>query len=144
VITYNLNDYNLEKIQEINEKFFSGRISRRKGLEYRVYGLRQENNPAVSLEPFNPNNGNTFIPSDSKSEALERWMRRHEIVFEVFDTDLDRVKIGLRRDIRRYPKFCAALVRTIVLFCENKLDLTGTIPENKMPKPKNKKKKGKK
>lgn len=122
MITYNLNDFNLDKVSALNGTF--NYLDTK--LNYYVYGLTQTDNPTVVLSPTYDSK-----PSQEKIGQMVKWLEEHGLTVEREFDDKQSVRIGLRKDVRNEPKFAAALVRTMVAFFEGALALK---PKFKLPK----------
>jgi len=120
-IDINANDYNIEKIANYNS--FNGILAKN---GYELFGLRQAQNPVVSIEldediwtgsdaPVDPNILKNILEENGLSvdfnfDYVEK--REGKTIF-----------IGLRRDIRKDVKFCSNLLKTIIFFFEGRLKL---------------------
>jgi hypothetical protein len=120
VITYNRKDYNLPKIEKIVGDFNYHKTV----LPYYIYGLKQDGNPPV-LFTQNMNNR----PSSGTIRHVAEWLKKNGIASEVEDPDA--YYIGIRKDVRAYPEFTAALIRTLVAYFEDALKLNASF---KIPK----------
>ena len=131
MITYVQNDFNLPQIEAVNGVFNFIKTQ----VPYSVYGLTQKNNPPV-LFTQNCN----VQPRNDKLQVIIDWLKTQGIESDVeapnYDDESVRIYIGLRKDVRENIEFSAALIRTIVTFFEDALELTpeSKIPEFKIPK----------
>ena len=109
MISFNEKDLNLTEISKLVE-LSNARLS----YEYRVYGLGPDN-PAILVENYNINFNfgllNQFFNSNGISFASKHLSKGK---FHIY--------IGLREDIRKNAVLCAKIIRTIVLFLENKIE----------------------
>ena len=93
MITINETDYNLTKI--LHESKLSTLTTR---FKYRVYGLRQENNPAVLIE-YDSDVINKKFKTNLKHLSI--FFEKNGIDYQTYDdSDIRGVSIGLRRDVR--------------------------------------------
>ena len=131
MISFNQDDDNLIQIQRLtnftNNLFVNN---------YRIYGLKNEDNSHLLLE-YNPN---IVAISTDKFDFLTYLFNHNKIdaKFEILNEGRDKIYIGLRRDLRDFPEFCAKLLQTIIYYLEGELKIrkNGKIP--KIPKLKKK------
>ena len=112
-INFNIKDDNMQEIAR-----FSRLSSTETKNQYRVYGLAEEGNPPVLFSAQE----NVFNAEQEK--ALTTFLTNNGIASATEDVDTanKKIYIGLRRDLRNNPEFCANLVQTIVWFLEGRLD----------------------
>jgi hypothetical protein len=116
MISLNDKDEMVEKVGELTKlnKFVTK-------FNYRVYGLKQKGNPPVLIE---------FTPAKFKAnqfEFLAKFFKEKKIETGFAPTagkDKHDIYIGLRMDLRKKnSKVCAAIVKTVVHYLENKLKM---------------------
>jgi hypothetical protein len=109
-------DYNCQPIEK-----FSGIGNLKTSRYYRVYGLRQEENPPVLLE-FKT------LPEGKDFPTIKKILKRNGIesmhIIEKYDTD--SISIGLRKDLRNHISLSAAIVNTIIGYLEGKMNLNNS------------------
>lgn len=131
MLAFNKKDEHLPQIEQIIK--INGNLLR---YNYRIYGLKNEDNPSLLLE-YNPN---IVGISTNRFDFLTLLFNRNKIEtnFELLNEEKDKVYIGLRRDLRDFPEFCAKLLQTIIYYLEGELKIrkNGKIP--KIPKLKKK------
>jgi len=117
-ISCNIKDDNVIKIQKTLSKLDKYKLS----YLYRVYGLKQEDNPQVLIE-FSP-----ALFDREKFNPISKFLVEKKNILSVQvntinDAENKRVYIGLRRDLRNNVKTCIAIIETIIYFLENKLKM---------------------
>ena len=131
MLAFNKKDEHLPQIEQIIK--INGDLLR---FNYRIYCLKNEDNPSLLLE-YNPN---IVGISTNRFDFLTLLFNRNKIEtnFELLNEEKDKVYIGLRRDLRDFPEFCAKLLQTIIYYLEGELKIrkNGKIP--KIPKLKKK------
>lgn len=122
MIDFNQTDFNLTKIR--HETKLANLITRKK---YRIYGLRQRDNPPILVE-FNAETVESeFV---KRLSTLVKYFKSNGIEIETFDeNDSGQIDIGLRKDIRgivnkhEQPLFVSSILSTIVYCLEGRIDL---------------------
>ena len=110
--------------------------------DFRVYGLRQADNPPILVE-FS-DGSDVFKTIGEKCTVLEKFfayngiiMKRDILEWDDQD-DQDRVDykiyIGIRRDIRENLPLTCAILKTIILYIDDKIELTATTKLGNIPK----------
>lgn len=127
MITYNLKDNNIPQIQQITK--INGDLLK---YNYRIYGLKNEDNPSLLLE-YNPN---IVLISTDKFDFLTHLFNRNKVEtsFEILNEERDKIYIGLRRDLREFPEFCSKLLQTIIYYLEGNLKIRKNSKIPKIPK----------
>lgn len=122
MIDFNQNDFNLMKIR--HETKFGNLVTKQK---YRVYGLRQTENPPVLVEYCADDVDEDFL---ERLNALVKYFKSNGIEVETFDgSDTERIDVGLRKDLRgienkhEQPLFASSILSTIVYCLEGRIDL---------------------
>ncbi len=122
MITINTTDFNLKKI--LQESKLSNLVTRNK---YYVYGLCQENNPAIIIE-YNNNKVNKNFKKNI--ESLVEFFKLNEMEIQTYgDFICNKVSIGLRRDMRdilnsnKRPIFASSVLCTIVYALEDRINI---------------------
>lgn len=122
MIDFNQNDFNLTKIR--HETKLGNLTTRNK---YRIYGLRQENNPLILVEYHYDKVCRDF---DTRIDAVVKFFKTNGIDVDVYnESEANRVDIGLRKDLRGMvnkhdqPIFAATVLSTIVYCLEGRIDL---------------------
>jgi hypothetical protein len=121
MVSFNTVDFNVDKIETL------AKINKLKtDYEYRIYGLRDDDeNPPVFIE-FNPDVFEGEITS-FHTNALVSFFKSNGIELRFHIDEKEEKKkfwIGLRHDLRKEEVNIAAnIVQTIVYFLEGKLDL---------------------
>ena len=114
-VEFNEKDYNLPKIKELSKLASLETVN-----NYRIYGLRQEDNPVVLIE-YNPNY--VKIPVGRINPLVEFFkLNKINIRFETINSNKPKLYIGLRKDIREHNGLCVAILQTIVHHLENRLN----------------------
>jgi hypothetical protein len=127
MIEFNDNDFNIEKISVDSKLFNLVTI-----YPYRVYGLKQGDNPLVLIE-FNSN----VVDSDfmDRLNDLDKFFMANGIDFVAEDTEEgNKVFVGLRKDIRKHVVLSSSILQTIVYCLENRLNLKKEIKIPGIPK----------
>ena len=123
MIDFNENDFQLTKIRSESKLF--NLLTR---FKYRVYGLRQEENPAVLIEYHYDRVDEHF---KDKIAALIEFLKANGIDAESYsesDTP-NKIDIGLRRDLRAFvnkngkPMLASAILSTVIYCLEGRIDL---------------------
>lgn len=118
MIRYELDDFNMTKISIINNEINSEET----GLNYQCFGLKfGSERPMVKIiQDFRDR------PDCDTLDSLSEWLGKSHIsmTHQCNEDGGNQVLIGLRKDVRADAKFAAALVRTIVLFLEDRVRLT--------------------
>ena len=122
MIDFNENDFNLVKVKQTSKLF--NLVTR---LKYRVYGLRQKDNPAILVE-FN---GDMIdVEFLKRIESLKIFVKANGIEFETYNaSEFNRVDIGLRKDLRSFvtkngePMLASSILQTIIYCLEGRIDL---------------------
>mgnify|MGYP001596491294 CR=1 FL=1 len=127
MLVFNKKDENLPQIEQIIK--IDGNLLR---YNYRIYGLKNENNPSLLLE-YNPN---IVGISTDKFDFLTHLFNRNKIEtsFEILNEEKDKIYIGLRRDLRDFPEFCVKLLQTIIYYLEGNLKIRKNSKIPKIPK----------
>ena len=122
MIEFNETDFNLVSIKRESKLF--NLVTRYK---YRVYGLRQVNNPPISIEYDSYKHDESL---HNKIEALESFFKFNKIEVSIYgNADSPRIDIGLRKDLRAFvnkndkPLLASAILSTIIYCLEGRSDL---------------------
>lgn len=122
MIEFNEHDFNLTKVKRESKLF--NLVTR---FKYRVYGLRQNDNPAVLIEYHYDKVDDKF---KERLEVLCNFIRSNGIEIETFsESETPRVDVGLRKDLRAFvnkngkPMLASAVLSTIIYCLENRIDL---------------------
>ena len=123
MIDFNENDFNLTKLK--TESKLGNLLTR---FKYRIYGLRQENNPAILIEYHHTRMDSKF---GEKVEALTAFLKSNGIEIETYSEsdNTNRIDIGIRRDLRGFvnkngkPLLASAILSTIVYCLEGRIEL---------------------
>lgn len=122
MIEFIQNDTNLTKIQRESKLF--NFVTRYK---YRVYGLRQQDNPPVLIEYHYDKVDEHF---DEKLDAIVEFCKSNGIQVDTYnEAETNRVDIGLRKDIRlivnknKKPLLAASLLSSIIYALEGRTDI---------------------
>lgn len=132
MINYNKKDDNIPQIEQIFKSHDNDLLK----YNYRIYGLKNEDNPLLLLE-YNPNI--VFISTD-KFDFLTHLFNKNKIEtnFEILNEERDKIYIGLRRDLREFPEFCSKLLLTIIYYLEGNLKIRKNSKIPQIPKLKKK------
>jgi hypothetical protein len=123
MIDFTLTDFNLTKVRSESKLF--NLVTR---YRYKVYGLRQNDNPAVLIEFHYDRVDGQF---KEKISALIQFLKANGIDAESYsesDTP-NKIDIGLRKDLRAFvnkndkPMLAASILSTIVYCLEGRIDL---------------------
>jgi hypothetical protein len=99
------------------------------GMSYRIFGLKQDgNNPPIMIR----SGKDDIWPAND----LINFFAKQKINVKT-SAKLDEngtIQIGLRRDLRRHPALCAAIIQTIIYATEKRLDLKVDIKIPGIPK----------
>ncbi len=82
---------------------------------YRIYGLKQENNPPVLISYFKT------LPNGKTEKEVKQLLRPYGIPVVFEELKWDNLTIGLRKDLREHIFLAGAVVNLIVGFLENKI-----------------------
>ena len=84
----------------------------------------------IKILEYNPN---IVLVSTDKFDFLTHLFNQNKIEtkFEILNEERDKIYIGLRRDLREFPEFCAKLLQTIIFYLEGNLKIR---KNNKIPK----------
>ena len=123
MVEFNQNDFNLVKIS--SESKLGNLVTRHK---YRVYGLRQEDNPSILIEyHYNRVEAEDF---EERIEALTKFLKANNISVDVCnDANTRGIDVGIRRDLRGVlnkndkPMFASGIISTIIYCLEGRVDL---------------------
>lgn len=123
MIDFNENDFNLTKLK--TESKLGTLLTR---FKYRIYGLRQENNPAILIEYHHTRMDNKF---GEKVEALTAFLKANGIEVETYSEsdNINRIDVGMRRDLRGFvnkngkPLLASAILSTIIYCLEGRIEL---------------------
>jgi hypothetical protein len=123
MIDFNENDTNLTKVRSESKLF--NLVTRYK---YRVYGLRQNDNPAVLIEYHYDRVDEHF---KEKIEALCEFLKANGIETDTYSEsdNPNRVDVGLRKDLRLFvnkngkPMLASSILSTIIYCLEGRIDL---------------------
>ena len=122
MIEFIQNDTNLTKIQRESKLF--NLVTRYK---YRVYGLRQDNNPPVLIEYHYDKVDEHF---GEKLDAVVKFLKANNIQVDTYnEAETNRVEVGLRKDLRlvvnknKKPLLAASLISSIIYALEGRTDL---------------------
>jgi hypothetical protein len=123
MIDFNEKDTNLTKVRSESKLF--NLVTRYK---YRVYGLRQNDNPAVLIEYHYDRVDDKF---KEKLEALCEFLKANGIEIDTYSEsdNPNRVDIGLRKDLRIFvnkndkPMLASSILSTIIYCLEGRIDL---------------------
>lgn len=117
------NDYNLVAIRRESKMF---NLASR--YPYRVYGLRQENNPPILIEYNYERVDDGF---EDRLTVLVEFFKAHGIQVDTYSESEDgnKVFVGMRRDLREHvnkngkPILASAIVSTIIYCLEGRIDV---------------------
>lgn len=139
MITLNEKDINIPELH----KLCGFIVEQNTRFNYRIYGLAQENNPAILIEYHKG-----AIASPVMFQPVLGFLNGNGISTKVASADKGKshIYIGIRQDLRKGKMDLAAkILKTIILHCENKLSnfdpqtkiKVKPFPENKtvVPKP---------
>ncbi len=116
MITLNKKHFNLEKIAKASDakKLMVKR-------DYRIYGIADDSDRACyAIHIAVPNHlHNLGYNSDLHSFFASNSMHIH--IVNIDDDEENNIRIGFRKDIRDHVKICAAALRTIIFYYENRL-----------------------
>ena len=114
-----------EKMYEI--KRFSKVQNLKTIYDYRIYGLKNEQNPPILIEY----NYNLFPFGFIEEQRLTKFFKKNGIKIE-FKNDkyVNRqlVSIGIRNDLRKSTNLCCCIIQSIIFYLENKTDLLEESP----------------
>ncbi len=116
MITFNKKHFNLEKIAKASDakKLMVKR-------DYRIYGIADDSDRACyAIHIAVPNHLHQITQNgDLYSFFALNSMQVHIATIE--DDEENHIRIGFRKDIRDHVKICAAALRTIIFYYENRL-----------------------
>jgi len=122
MITYTEKDINLSSI--MRESKLYNLVT---AVKYHIYGLRQVNNPVVSIDYEENSVNEKFIKG---IKALTEFFKLNEIEVECFNSSGHRqTNIGLRVDLRKYlsskkkPILASSILSTIIYCLEDRIDV---------------------
>lgn len=122
MIEFIQNDTNLPKIRQESKLF--NFVTRYK---YRVYGLRQRDNPPILIEYHYDRVDEHF---DEKLEAVVAFLKANGIEVNTYcEAETNRVDIGMRKDLRVFvnknkkPMLASAVIQTIIYTLEGRTDI---------------------
>jgi hypothetical protein len=122
MISFNKKDDKMSEIAKQSQ--ISGAVTKE---DYRVYGLRNENNAPILIEYSS--NSDVYNEVYRKCCMLRTFFNRHgialehaEIEHEEDNTDY-KIYIGIRRDIRNDAPLACAILKTIVYYLDDKLKI---------------------
>jgi hypothetical protein len=81
---------------------------------YRVYGLKQENNPPMLISYQK-------MPEFKTTKEIRNLLKRYGIPVEFEELKFDSFTIGLRKDLREHEFLAAAAINCLVGYLENKV-----------------------
>lgn len=91
---------------------------------YRIYGLKEENNPPILIE-YNYNLFKKEFTSKEQKEMI-KFFKRNGIKIVFKEDKFEKtflVSVGIRKDLRASTNLSACLIQTIIFYFENKFDL---------------------
>ncbi len=112
-ITYTEDDFDLPKILDKNNYLDGFNIK----YTYHIFGLRRNNRPHVRLITRNP------AYTMQLMSLFHRSNLSLDVVKDTTERTVDRVNIGIRRDIRHNTAMTRKLIKTIIYSLEGKLTL---------------------
>lgn len=122
MVEFNENDFNLVAVRTETKL---GNLTTR--YKYRVYGLRQENNPPMLIEYHYNRVDEEF---EEKVKALTAFLKANGVSLDVDNhADTKGIDIGVRRDLRavlnknKKPMFVAGIISTAIYCLEGRIDL---------------------
>ena len=122
MIEFIQNDTNLPAIRRESKLF--NLVTRYK---YRIYGLRQRDNPAVLVEYHYDKVDEHF---EERLTAIKDFLLSNGIEVETYrEADTSRVDVGMRKDLRLFvnknkkPMLASAILQTIIYTLEGRTDL---------------------
>jgi hypothetical protein len=131
MIYFNQNDFNLPQIKEASKL----RTALTKE-DYRIYGLRQDDNPPILIEYCTCHDAVSDLTI--KCAKIEKFFKRNglQVMVDSFDREDDdepidfKVYIGLRKDIRADIALSSAILQTIIYSLDDRITLDDnyTIP----------------
>lgn len=132
MLSINQKHHNIPQIAEsftLNQEFNE---------DYRFYGLKQENNPAIKIDIDLCAISRQAYDNNSKlKSSLEEFLNKHNISVEFNENDDGGeygIRIGFRKDLRENIILSACLLETIIQVIEGKLKLNEKSIIPKCPK----------
>lgn len=119
MVTFNTIDFNVDKIEKL------ARIKLKTEYDYRIYGLKEDDDNPLILIEYNFELFNGEIGNHHK-QILFKFFEINGIQIGFKDIKLEKDKkfwIGLRYDLRKDVTISANIIQTIIYFLEGKLDL---------------------
>jgi hypothetical protein len=113
MIDFNENDINMNQIKERG-----GFSSLKTKLEFRVFGLAQDDNPPIGI-----NYNMDKRPSNQIEDEITNFFRNNGLELAFDHKDDEKIHIGLRRDVRENVDLSVALLKTIILNLDGGLEL---------------------
>jgi hypothetical protein len=118
MINFNTNDYNMWKVERDSKL---GNLECEN--EYKVYGLKQEDNPVVLIEYCFE--GYTNIDNLMRKKLIQFFKKNGFLIkINSIDDESNKIYIGLRKDLRKYPVLAACVLQTIIYYFEDELELS--------------------
>lgn len=123
-INYNQKDFNLPEISKMNDL-----NNYRLKYNYRIYGLKQEDNPPILIE-INPR---LITVDNTKINSLVKFLVNKGVSTKFANCAGDKAKIyvGLRYDVRKNRELSNKIICTIIHAIENNIDLS-KVPGRKL------------
>lgn len=122
MIEFNQNDFKLTDISRESKLF--NLVTR---FRYRVYGLKQEDNPPVLIEYHFSRVDKKF---NERLDALKKFLGANGITADSYsESESNRIDIGLRRDLRSFvnrndkPILASSVLSTVVYCLEGRVDI---------------------
>jgi len=115
MISFNENDYYMPEISKYTKLFNT--ITQ---CSYRIHGLKMQHHYHVLIR----GNYDIVFGYYQAIEALKSLFLRNGIVLQAQENNKLKspfVYIGLRKDVRKYPKFSASLLQTMIYTFEGKI-----------------------
>src|SRR5579859_3233220 len=123
MISFNKKDEKMGEIAKLSK--IVGALTKE---DYRVYGLRNSNNPPILIEYSE--HSDVYDKLDSKCTKLDAFFKKNgiDITFGPLEDETEdgtdyKVYIGLRRDVRNDLPLTCALLKTIIYFIEDKIEI---------------------
>ncbi|MEK6882061.1 MAG: hypothetical protein AABY22_20765 [Nanoarchaeota archaeon] len=116
MIDFNENDYNITKIKKESKLFnLATKYS------YRVYGLIKQGNPIICIQY---SNHNINLREPQFLEKVEQFLYKNSLRVEIRSNEgrNNKIRIGLRRDLRDHVVLSAAVLQTIIYGIEGRID----------------------
>jgi len=120
-ITYNEKDFNVTEIVKA-----AGFENSKTKYNFRVYGLKKADNPAILIEHRDSIKGNDLI------QPVVTFLNNNNVAAKVrfVEKGKSNVYLGIREDLRGQPVLAAKILKTIVYHIEG--NLTGLTPAAKI------------